>query len=154
MNKPISTHMHGYIDYAYAGALLALPFALGWRNRAKNLAITNGLATLGVSLLTNYECGALRVLPMKAHLAMDAVGGATLAALPFIMDEDNPAAVACAVGMGLFDIAAAPLTDTTDVESSTSQSMFDEEDDSMARQWRVGSRAQQSGMNVPAVTGL
>src|SRR5688500_11111165 len=51
---------------------------------------------------------------MPAHLALDAVAGAGLAALPFLLaeDEDHTAVIACCVGQGLFDIAAAPMTET------------------------------------------
>src|SRR5436190_1781631 len=72
MMKPISTRAHGMIDYAYGGALIALPFLMRWNQRAARLSIGAGLATLGVSMMTNYECGVVRLLPMKAHLAIDA----------------------------------------------------------------------------------
>jgi hypothetical protein len=49
---------------------------------------------------------------MKAHLVMDAVGGAALCALPFLTDEDDVAARCCAIGMGVFDIVAGPMTQT------------------------------------------
>jgi hypothetical protein len=49
---------------------------------------------------------------MKAHLALDAVGGATLAALPFVLDEEDETAQIACVGLGLFDILAAPMTQT------------------------------------------
>jgi len=61
--KPISTRTHGIIDYAYAGALIALPFLLHWNRRAARLSIGAGLATLGISMVTNYECGVVRLLP-------------------------------------------------------------------------------------------
>src|SRR5690349_10267993 len=78
MTRPISTRMHGMLDYPYAAALIALPFLLHWDRRAAQLSISAGVATLGVSLLTNYELGAVRVLPMRAHLAMDAVESSML----------------------------------------------------------------------------
>src|SRR5581483_4624506 len=66
MMKPISTRTHGIIDYAFAGALIALPFLLRWDRRAARLSLGAGLATLGVSMMTNYECGLVRLLPMRA----------------------------------------------------------------------------------------
>ena len=72
-----------------------------------------GLTKLAYTLLTRHELGAYKVLPMKAHLAMDVAGGAMLCALPFMAghDADDLETAVCA-GMGAFDIAAAPLTET------------------------------------------
>jgi len=43
-----------------------------------------GAAALANALLTDYEFGLKRLLPMRTHLALDAVGGITLAATPFL----------------------------------------------------------------------
>ena len=152
----ISTKTHGILDYMTVGFALAFPRVLRCSNEFTNAVTMIALGKLGYAMMTKHELGAAKLIPMKAHLAMDAVGGATLAALPFLMDEENPAAVACAVGMGLFDIAAAPITSTDDVEcpSSADAAMYGDEDDSMARQWRVGSAGQRSGIKAPVVSGL
>ena len=49
---------------------------------------------------------------MKTHLVLDTIGGATMAALPFMVDEEDPEAITCCVAMGMIDVAAAPLTQT------------------------------------------
>ena len=41
------------------------------------------------------------------------IGGAALAALPFAVDEEDPAAIGFCVGMGLTDVVVAGLTQTT-----------------------------------------
>jgi len=82
MLKPISTRTHGIIDYACSAALIALPFLLRWDRRAARLSLGAGLATLGVSMMTNYECGLVRLLPMRAHLAMDAAETSMLMGAP------------------------------------------------------------------------
>jgi hypothetical protein len=43
-----------------------------------------GAAATAYTPLTDYELGVKRVLPLRAHLALDAVGGAALAAVPWI----------------------------------------------------------------------
>jgi hypothetical protein len=43
-----------------------------------------GSAATAYALLTDYEFGLKRVLPMRAHLALDAAGGIALAAAPFL----------------------------------------------------------------------
>ena len=69
--KLLSTRTHGVVDYLTAGTLLALPRAMGWGDRVTNLLTGAALGTVAYSLLTRYELGAVKVLPMKAHLALD-----------------------------------------------------------------------------------
>jgi len=67
--------LHGVVDYIAAAALLTLPFVLGLGTSsplAKWLAVGTGLAVIVTSLLTDYKYGAVRVLPFKGHLAIDA----------------------------------------------------------------------------------
>ena len=110
--KPISTKMHGVLDYLTVGFALAFPRVLDCNKTFTDAVTMLALGKLGYALLTRHELAAHKWIPMKAHLAMDAAGGAALCALPFLTDEDDPAAVACAIGMGVFDIIAAPLTET------------------------------------------
>ncbi|HEX8912431.1 MAG TPA: hypothetical protein VF796_08725 [Humisphaera sp.] len=123
MNKPISTKLHGILDFATVGFALAFPRVLGCNRSFTNAVTMLALGKLGYALLTKHELGLAKVIPMKAHLAMDSVGGATLAALPFLTGEHSPAAMCCAIGMGAFDIAAAPMTETADVEEGGLASM-------------------------------
>lgn len=109
----ISTRTHGMLDYLTVGFALAFPRLLGCNRRFTNAVTSLALGKLGYAMLTRHELAPVKLIPMKAHLVMDCIGGAALCAMPFALDEeDDPAAIACAVGMGLFDIAAAPLTDT------------------------------------------
>lgn len=82
MPKPISTRTHGVIDYITAGTLMALPFVLGWSGRARGLAVGAGIATLATSLMTDYELGAVRLIPMKAHLSIDGAQASALLGAP------------------------------------------------------------------------
>ena len=84
--RVISTRTHGVIDYATGAALLAAPSLLGISDEP---AASKGLRTAGAaatvySLLTDYELGLVRVIPMSAHLAMDAASGVLLAASPWL----------------------------------------------------------------------
>lgn len=112
MFKPISTKTHAVLDYATAAKFLLLPRVMGWSKDLTNAMSLVGLMKLGYTLLTRHEGGVYPVLPMKAHLALDTLGGATLCALPFLTGEQDEGATATCVGLGLFDIAAAPLTQT------------------------------------------
>ncbi len=84
--RVIPTKTHGIIDYATGSALLAAPELFKLKDvPAAALAprIAGGGAT-AYSLLTNYELGVRKVLPMKAHLALDAASGVLLAASPWL----------------------------------------------------------------------
>ena len=112
MRKPITTAAHGVLDYLTVGTFLTLPRLLGASQRFTNAVSAIALGKLCYTLLTRHELGVVKAIPMKAHLALDCAGGAALAALPFVTDEDE-ATTAAFVALGLFDIAAAPLTQTT-----------------------------------------
>ena len=114
MTKPISTRTHGMLDLLTVGFALAFPRLTGASSRLSNAVTCLALGKLAYGMMTRHELSIARIIPMKAHLALDTVGGAGLCALPFMLDEDDPAATVCCISMGLFDIAAAPLTDTTD----------------------------------------
>lgn len=106
----MSTKTHGVLDLLTAGTLVALPRILGWGDRVTKTLTTLGIGSLGYSLLTNYEFGLMRVLPMRAHLAMDAASGAALCAAPMMFPEEDRSTHAALVGLGLFELGAALLT--------------------------------------------
>jgi hypothetical protein len=110
MKKPISTRTHGMIDYAYAAALIALPFVRGWHGRPAQLSIGAGLATLGLSMLTNYEYGLLRLIPMQGHLAMDAAESSMLMAAPKMLGNGNREASRVLAAMGAIGGAVGSMT--------------------------------------------
>lgn len=110
--KPLSTKMHGVIDYLTSGTLLVLPRALGWSPRVTTLLTGMELGALGYSLLTRYELGLAKVLPMKAHLALDGMSGALLVAAPFLFRDEKRVVTGALAGVGLFEIAASLLTRT------------------------------------------
>jgi hypothetical protein len=112
MMKPISTRTHGIIDYAYGGALIALPFLMRWNRRAARLSIGAGLATLGVTMMTNYECGVIRLLPMKAHLAMDAAETSMLIGAPRTLGSMADGAGRVLAVLGALGAAVGAMTET------------------------------------------
>ncbi len=112
MNRPISTRTHGMIDYAFATALIGLPFALGWSGRATKLSVGSGLATLGLSLMTRYEFGLFPVLPMKTHLGIDAAESSMLMGAPRLLRGADSSAGRILAVMGLIGGAVGSLTQT------------------------------------------
>ena len=113
MRKPISTQAHGVLDYLTAATLATLPSVFGFSERTTRALQMMAVGKLCYSLVTDNELGVVRALPMKAHLAMDAVSGVALAALPFMLDEDDDTATAVCIGAGLMELSNAAMTQTT-----------------------------------------
>ncbi len=123
MNRPITTFVHGILDYVTAPTLLILPRAMRCDSKVTNLLTAAALGVLGYSVMTRYELGLLKVLPMKGHLTLDMMSGAMLAAAPFVLlneQERNTTNTAMLAGFGVFEIAAALLTK---IQPSLSESM-------------------------------
>ena len=64
--RVISTKTHGAIDYATGAGLLLAPALLGISDEpaAARVLRAAGLAATAYSLLTDYEFGLLRIMPM------------------------------------------------------------------------------------------
>ena len=116
MAKPVSTKLHGVLDYLSVGTLLAVPRLLGWSPKLTTLLTGSAVLTLGASLLTKYELGLCKVLPMPGHLALDGLTAAAHAAAPFLLlnDEEKQRGNALPILLGLvaFEAGAALLTQT------------------------------------------
>jgi hypothetical protein len=113
MYKPISTKAHGILDYVTVATFLTLPRVMGWSRGLTQGMTALALGKLGYTLFTRHELGLVKKLPMQAHLALDAAGGAALCAMPMLLgDEDDVGACGACCALGLFDIAAAPMTQT------------------------------------------
>ena len=115
----IPTRLHGVIDYLWGLSLLASPWVLGYADvpAAKWLAIVFGAGAILYSMITAYELGLVRILPMPLHLIVDGAGGAFLAASPFLFGFADRV-VWPHLAFGLFSVAAS-LTTRTDVMQPT-----------------------------------
>ena len=85
--RVIPTQIHGLLDYATGGTLLSAPRLLGLDvvpASARVLRLAGGGAVL-YSMLTDYELGVVKLLPMPVHLALDAASGAFLASSPWLL---------------------------------------------------------------------
>ena len=85
----IPTRLHAVLDYATGASLLALPTVLRLDTSTASARATRGWGVIATvsGLVTKHELGVWRVLPMRAHLAADAAGGALLAAIPLVTGE-------------------------------------------------------------------
>ncbi len=82
----IPTSAHGALDYLPSGINLAFPRLLDLRDAplAALAPRIDGVAGAGYSLITDYELGVLKVLPMPTHLAFDAAKGVFMASSPWL----------------------------------------------------------------------
>src|ERR671929_2387756 len=87
--RPVDSTLHGVVDYSAGTFLLtAFPKVAGIEgtDSARQVRIAAAIHA-GYSTLTDYPLGVVKVLPYKAHLAMDAVGALALAATPFVTGQ-------------------------------------------------------------------
>lgn len=111
LDKPISTRVHGILDYTTVGALLTLPRLLKASPRAANVLAVAATGLLGYSLATRYEYSLWKRIPMPVHLALDGMSGSALLAAPFtFLKGETTIATAGIVGIGLMEVGAALLT--------------------------------------------
>ena len=87
--RPVSTRTHGIIDYITGPTLVAAPKIFRIEDGPVSSASPRlaGAGATAYSMLTDYELGAVKAVPMRVHLALDAVGGAALAAAPWLSGE-------------------------------------------------------------------
>lgn len=83
--KPINTKLHGMIDYAF-GFVLVLPWVTDFKTAGEDTLMLGavGLLVILQSLLTSYEFGLVKIIPMKAHLMLDVLISVFLIASPWI----------------------------------------------------------------------
>ena len=82
----ISTRTHGVLDYVVGALLIVVPYILGFADgtAAQWVPQALGLVAIGGALMTDYELGVMRVIPMPVHLMIDIGSGALLALSPWL----------------------------------------------------------------------
>lgn len=110
--KIFSTKVHGVLDYATVATLPALFRLLGAREETTRLADAGAVSVLAYSLLTRYELGAFKVLPLPAHFVFDALFGAVLLSAAARREDDTTIVRGTLAGLGAFSLAASLLTET------------------------------------------
>jgi SPW repeat len=112
----IPTGVHGLLDYLAGGVNLAFPRLLGLDDApwAATVPRLDGVAGVAYSLITDYELGLLRALPVPAHLAFDAAKGLFMAFSPWVFGfaRNGTRYWLPHVLMGTADVVAAVTTRT------------------------------------------
>lgn len=112
----IPTKVHSTVDHVVGPALVLAPtlLRLGRTSPEGITAQAVGGVQAVYSNLTDYETSVKTVIPMKAHLALDAVGGATLALVPQLTGARKRGVKHWAphLAIGVLEIGMAVLTKT------------------------------------------
>src|SRR3712207_6023242 len=82
----LPTRVHGVMDYLWGIALIAAPWLFGFAmgGAAQWVVVVFGAGVIPYSLVTVYELGLVRVISIPLHLVLDGIGGAILAASPWL----------------------------------------------------------------------
>lgn len=115
----IPTRLHGVIDYLWGVALLSTPWLMGFSDQrsALWLAVIFGIGAIVYSIVTDYELGVFRILPMPLHLILDGAGGAFLAVSPWLFGFADRV-YGPHLLFGLFSVAASLTTRTDPLQPS------------------------------------
>ena len=109
----LPTRVHGMLDYGMGALLIAAPWLFGFAGDADGAAtwvpVVLGLGVIAYSLLTDYELGAVRKIPMPTHLLLDLGGGVLLALSPWLFGFADWVWVPHLV-LGLLEVGAALVT--------------------------------------------
>lgn len=119
MKKLISRQTHGVMDYSYAAIVSSSPETVGFRDEETATALCRlvGSGVLLSSLMTRYELGLVRVIPFKAHLALDVAAGLFTFAAPWLFGfSRNRAARNTFVVAGGISVLAGLLTEPREMK--------------------------------------
>jgi hypothetical protein len=115
--RPIDSTLHGATDYTVGTLLLtAFPKLAGIEGTPSATQIRiAGAAHAGYSTLTDYPLGIVKLIPYKAHLAIDALGAIALAATPFVTGQFAKGRKQWVphVALAAFELASLAMSDPT-----------------------------------------
>ena len=110
----VPTRVHGMADYLIGALLVLAPWLFGFADGGAEtwVPVVLGAGVVLYSLLTDYELGLVRRIPMRVHLGLDLAGGAVLAASPWVFGFADRVWLPHLI-LGLLEIGAALTTRTT-----------------------------------------
>ncbi|HYO81865.1 MAG TPA: SPW repeat protein [Bryobacteraceae bacterium] len=113
----ISTFVHGLMDYPMSLVLFFSPELFGFADAggmATMLPRVLGVVMAATALMTRYELGVMKVLPMSTHLMLDLMAGVLLAVSPWLFGfADLSRATTAFVVLGLLEAGTSLMTRRT-----------------------------------------
>ena len=109
--KVLNPKVHGIIDYAIAGTLIAGPYLFGFNKKdklARTLSITEGASILSLTLLNRHPLGVFKLVPRPVHEIVEASVGSLLILSPYIFNYRTKRArnFSRYLGLGILGVAA------------------------------------------------
>lgn len=119
----MTTRMHGMADYLVGIVLIIAPYIFGFADGSAAQWIPQilGVGAIVYSLLTDYELGAMRVIPMPVHLGIDFMSGLLLLASPWLFGFADRVYWPHVI-FGLIEIGASLTTQTRPHDTAASTS--------------------------------
>lgn len=110
----IPTRVHGFLDYSMGLLLIAAPWLFGFAAGGAEtwVPVVLGAGAILYSLMTDYELGVVRTIPMTAHLGLDGMAGLLLAVSPWLFGFADLVYLPHLV-LGIAEMGAALFTETT-----------------------------------------
>jgi hypothetical protein len=112
--KKLQPLPHAVMDYAWAGTMIAAPWLFGFsKNKTATVnSVASGGAILGLSLMTNYPLGAVKMISFPTHGVIETVAGVATAAAPWLMgfSRNKPATLTHVIS-GLATLGVVAMTD-------------------------------------------
>ncbi|WP_373285447.1 SPW repeat domain-containing protein [Flavobacterium limi] len=86
--KLLSTNIHSVMDYIVGGLLVVCPLLFSINsNSAGGITLYAAGGTLLLhNIITKYEAGIFRILPLRIHLLLEVIIGIFLAASPWLLN--------------------------------------------------------------------
>jgi hypothetical protein len=109
--RPISVRVHGMMDYAYGLLLVLAPWIFEFSSEAAPMGIAVGMGAMALlwSVITDYPLGLAPLLPFRAHLWLDVIGGMLLTISPWMLPMSQSARVVLVV-FGIISLLVPMLT--------------------------------------------
>ena len=115
--RPIDATLHGITDYSVGTLLMtAFPRLVGLAGTRSGRQIrAAGAIHAGYSLMTDYPLGAVKLIPYRVHLALDAAGALALGGAPFVTGDfrRGPRHWVPHVALCAFELSSLLLSDPT-----------------------------------------
>lgn len=107
----IETKTHAYIDYSVGIILIAAAYLLNFQSEKmpNTVLYAVGAWSLLYSLLTNYELGFIKIIPINIHFMLDTITGIFLATSPWLLGFSDKVFLPHLI-LGLTIIGAAIIT--------------------------------------------
>ncbi len=83
--KILSPKIHGYLDYLVVVWFLAAPTLFGLTDVAANISYALAIIHLGLTVLTAFPLGVIKVIPLQFHGAIEFIVSFALIALPWVL---------------------------------------------------------------------